>query len=338
MGVIRSKDWPLASRDRGWDAAAAEARIRSWAGGPDKESVDWERYRSCFLWYDEEAPDNFTSYKFPYVDIIGDGPKVVFRALSAIIATLNGGRRGPNIPRSDREGVYREAARQYRRFDEEPPPLRSAVPALEMRAYPFIEVRVEPPPDETSVGKIVGYAAVFDTPSVPLGGFREVVRRGAFSDSLNADVRALWNHDPNYVLGRTKNGTLRLEEDDRGLRVEIDPPNTTWARDFMESIRRGDVDQMSFAFRAIEDRWTNDENGTLRELLKAQLLDVSPVTFPAYEATSVTLRALLEDVSALRLAVMAGQEPRRAETSADDQVRARLDNLRRRIQILERML
>lgn len=322
MGVIRSKDWPLADRERAWDAAAARDRIARWAGGPEKGNVDWGKYRQCFLYVDEEAgEENFTSYRFPYVDIIDGGPKVVFRAIAAIIAVLNGGRGGANISEDDRQGVYREAARQYRRFDEEPPPLRSDIPALEYRSFPFL------PEVETRDGekpRIVGYAAVFDTPSEPLGGFREIIRRGAFSRAIReGDVRALWNHDPRYVLGRTKSGTLFLREDIHGLRVEIDPPDTQWARDFMESIRRGDVDQMSFAFRALQDRWLTDDSGAVRELLEVDLYDVSPVTFPAYPTTAVAVRS--EPVDLLR------------PSGVDEQVRVRLENLRRRLQLLERM-
>lgn len=133
MGVITSKNWPLAPRDRGWDKDAAEDRIRHWAGGPDKEDVDWSKYKSCFLWYDEDNPENFTSYKFAYVDIIDGEPHVVFRALAAIIAVLNGARGGTNIPDADRQGVYNQAAKQYRRFDEEPPELKRDIADWESR-------------------------------------------------------------------------------------------------------------------------------------------------------------------------------------------------------------
>ncbi len=133
MGVVKSKNYPLALRDRAWDADAAEDRVRRWAGGPDKENVDWDKYRSCHLWYDSENPENFTSYKLLYCDIIDGEPRVVFRALSAVIAVLNEGRGGVDIPENDREGVYQEAAKQYRRFDEEPPELKRESPGWENR-------------------------------------------------------------------------------------------------------------------------------------------------------------------------------------------------------------
>lgn len=123
------------------------------------------------------------------------------------------------------------------------------------------------------------------------GTFREKISRGAFASSLNGDVRALWNHDTNLPLGRTKAGTLRLEEDAHGLRAEIDPPATQVGRDALVSVQRGDVDQMSFAFDVLEDEWDQDDVGMLiRTLRKVVLYEVSPVTFPAYPQTSVAAR------------------------------------------------
>jgi HK97 family phage prohead protease len=158
----------------------------------------------------------------------------------------------------------------------------------ERRIFAIDELRVEKDADKGTT--LTGYAAVFDTLSVDLGGFRETIAKGTFSESLQGDVRALWNHDSNHVLGRTKSGTLKLAEDAKGLRVEIHPPES--AAPFVESIRRGDVDQMSFGFKTVTDEWETDENGqTTRTLLKADLYDVSPVTFPAYPATEVSARA-----------------------------------------------
>jgi len=121
MPVISTKNWPLAPKDRAWDADAAEKRIRKWAGGPDKDNVSFSKYKSCFMWYDSEDPENFGSYKFPYVDIINGKPHVVFRALVAIIANVKGARNLPKIPPEDRKKVYNQAAKQYKRFGEDPP-------------------------------------------------------------------------------------------------------------------------------------------------------------------------------------------------------------------------
>jgi HK97 family phage prohead protease len=165
---------------------------------------------------------------------------------------------------------------------------------LEQRAFPFTEVRVD---SEEESPRIRGYAAVFDKLSVPLYGFREKISPGAFARSIEKDdIRALWNHDPNYVLGRTKNNTLLLEEDERGLKIEIIPPDTQWGRDAAELIRRGDVDQMSFAFNTVKDLWENPgTDKAIRTLVQVNVVDVSPATFPAYPQTTVKTRTALTD-------------------------------------------
>jgi hypothetical protein len=163
------------------------------------------------------------------------------------------------------------------------------------RYIPNAELRVET--REGEAPKIVGYAAVFNSLSENLGGFREIIKPGAFKKSLTNDVRALIDHESGKVLGRSKAGTLRMVEDDKGLRVEIDPPDTTIARDLLESMRRGDIDQMSFGFFVKSDNWRKQDGENIRELEEVDLFDVSIVTFPAYPATSVHVRSLTEDVN-----------------------------------------
>lgn len=160
---------------------------------------------------------------------------------------------------------------------------------FERRYLPIGELRVM-----SETGVIEGHAAVFNELSQDLGGFREQIAPGAFAKTIKeADVRALWNHDPNYVLGRNKAGTLEMEEDEKGLKVKIHPPKATWADDLRESIKRGDVSQMSFGFRTIKDHWEERDGAeVIRTLLEVQLFDVSPVTFPAYLKTDVSARAI----------------------------------------------
>lgn len=164
---------------------------------------------------------------------------------------------------------------------------------MERRAFQVMGLKVEGR-EEGKASKIVGYAAVFESESVDLGGFTERIAKGAFAGSLGADVRALWNHDPMHVLGRTKTGTLRLSEDERGLAIEIDPPDTQMARDVVTLIDRGDVSGMSFGFRTVKDNWAKVAGKWLRTLLEVELFDVSPVTFPAYPSTEVALRAAVD--------------------------------------------
>jgi uncharacterized protein len=137
---------------------------------------------------------------------------------------------------------------------------------------------------------ISGYAAVFNSLSEDLGGFREVIRPGTFRRAISEgqDVRALVNHDPNLLLGRTASGTLRLAEDKKGLRYEIDMPDISYARDAVVSLERRDMTGSSFAFSIAEggDNWRNEGDQVIRELLDADLFDVSVVTYPAYPATT----------------------------------------------------
>jgi HK97 family phage prohead protease len=160
---------------------------------------------------------------------------------------------------------------------------------LEKRHLPF-EVRVEKRDDGQTL--IVGHAAVFDQLSEDLGGFREQIQAGAFVDAIATDdVRALWNHNPDFILGRNRSNTLRLVEDVRGLAIEIIPPDTQTVRDLvLTPMERGDVSQMSFAFsvRPGGQDWAKNDSGQLiRTLKKLRLYDVSPVTYPAYPQTDV---------------------------------------------------
>ena len=153
------------------------------------------------------------------------------------------------------------------------------------------EFRVEQREDGKKL--IRGHAAVFNS-ETDLGWFRERIAPGAFSESIGKDdVRALFNHDENFILGRNKAGTLTMREDEQGLYVEIDPPDTQVGRDLVTSIERGDISQMSFGFQTIKDSWETEENAAkdLRTLEKVKLWDVSPVTFPAYQETDVAVRS-----------------------------------------------
>lgn len=155
----------------------------------------------------------------------------------------------------------------------------------------FFEMRTD------GVRKIIGHAALFNSLSQDLGGFRETIAAGAFSESIKTDdVRALFNHDPNYILGRTKSGTLELSEDEIGLAIKLSPPDTQFGRDLLNLIQRGDVSQMSFGFSVNEDGsdWTAMPDGAVvRTLRSVKLWDVSPVVYPAYLQTDIAVRSML---------------------------------------------
>ena len=154
----------------------------------------------------------------------------------------------------------------------------------EKRTMGTIEVREADSDDMV----LEGYAAVFNS-ETDLGHFREVIKPGAFDDVMTDDVRALINHDPNLILGRTENGTLKLSTDERGLKYRVKLGNQQYAKDFYESVKRGDISQSSFAFTIKDQSW--NEERTVRSVDKVrQLLDVSPVTYPAYAAATVQAR------------------------------------------------
>lgn len=174
---------------------------------------------------------------------------------------------------------------------------------------------VEPVELRAVGGKLIaaGYAAVFNKLSQNLGGFVEQVAPGAFAKTIKEqDVRALFNHDENQVLGRNLPGTLRLEEDGTGLGYEVDLPDTTIGRDVAKLLERQDVSGSSFGFRVIEDEWGETEAGfPLRTLRQVSLRDVGPVTFPAYTDSTSALRSLAEkrslDLKVLVEAANAGE-------------------------------
>jgi HK97 family phage prohead protease len=185
-----------------------------------------------------------------------------------------------------------------------PPPL----PSVERRFHTgVVEIRSA----DGQPSKVRGYAAVFGKRSSNLGSedyqFFEIINRGAFDDVLKDDVRALFNHDPNFILARSRDGagTLSIGSDETGLWYEFTPPDTNAGRDLAESLKRGDVDQSSFAFTLTSEgqKWEETREGdktvVVRTISKvARLYDVSPVTYPAYPDASVALRSHEEFVAA----------------------------------------
>lgn len=138
-----------------------------------------------------------------------------------------------------------------------------------------------------------GYASMYGV-SYDLGRFDEVVEAGAFSRALSEeqDVRALIDHDPARIIGRTKNGTLEMREDKKGLFTRIHLPDTQEARDLATLVERGDLDAMSFGFTVKDDRWENNEGRNTRYISDVDIFDISVVAFPASPTTSVALRSM----------------------------------------------
>lgn len=273
--------------DRAWDGPANEANLRT----GESESY----YRKAYAWQDPEGdPTTKDAYRFIHHFVSNDGTvgPASTRGCSAGIGVCNGGRGGTTIPRADIQGVYNHLAAHLKDAGMEPPELmmRDAAPELERRYY-RAELRAQEINGQT---KIIGYGAVFNSLSENLGGFQEIVQPGAFGETLGDDIRSLFNHDFNLILGRTAAKTLVLSEDDLGLRYEITPPDTSYANDLVASIKRGDVDQSSFGFRVVEESWVYPNPPLqplpVRKLLRVKLYDVGPVTFAAYPQTSVAVR------------------------------------------------
>lgn len=143
-------------------------------------------------------------------------------------------------------------------------------------------------------GRLAGYAAIFGSESSDLGGFREIVKPGAFTKSLSSgrNIRCLWQHDSSVLLGTTNAKTLRLQEDRKGLAFEVDLPDTSAGRDLSVLVSRGDVAGCSFGFVVKDDKWERRADGWLRELAEVALREVTLTPDPAYADTTVALRSL----------------------------------------------
>jgi hypothetical protein len=169
---------------------------------------------------------------------------------------------------------------------------------IETRSIPPMEMRVEERDGELS--SISGYGALFNSWTWIGDSFREMVLPGAFTETIEKDkIKALWNHDRMFLLGsnRANPPTLELLEDKKGLKYIVDPPKRAyWLPTLVESIQRGDTEGSSFSFMATEDRWETDEDGEKREVIKARVFDLGPVTFEAYEGTEIAVRSALVSV------------------------------------------
>lgn len=204
----------------------------------------------------------------------------------------------------------------------------------EYRTYRCDEFRLL---DEEGKRRINGHAAVFDQQSEDLGYWselREIIVPGAFAKAIERDdVRALWNHNADWVLGRSKakpTPTLRMQEDTVGLLVDIDPPDTAWARDHLVTIARGDVSQMSFAFISLSERFEKKDGVMFRYITEVRLFDVSPVTYPAYPQTDVGVRGLASREAEVESILRRGESALRDP----DAWKASHDQRRRQLEVL----
>jgi HK97 family phage prohead protease len=152
------------------------------------------------------------------------------------------------------------------------------------------DVKAETRADEQDGKKYIeGHAALFNEETW-IGDFREYIATDAFSDVLDNDVRVLFNHDPSQILARTTNKTAEIKQDSKGLHFRFEVPNTTLGNDLYELVNSGIINQSSFGFTIKDEKWEKDAEGTIREIIKiGRLYDVSPVSFPAYEQTDLSV-------------------------------------------------
>lgn len=295
-----------------WDGPANEARLKA-----DQPKAYYEK---CFAWYDSAGdPTKKGTYKFPHHEVSGGGEigSANVKACDAIIASINGGRGGAKIPEGDRKGVHAHAAKHLKDAGENVPELKSQrdyercllesnldlvrkESRLETRFAPIIDLEVrDADGDQNAMPVISGHAAVFNQ-AADMGYFTERVAPGTFTRTIaEDDIRALVNHDENRILGRSKPGrssnTLSLNQDSVGLAFRVQLPDTAMCRDLVANMKRGDIDQCSFAFQRRAHVITQDAQGNLtRTLTDVKLYDVSVVTYPAYTGTDASLRSQRE--------------------------------------------
>jgi uncharacterized protein len=318
-----------------------------WDGGANVKNLLADKteayYRQMFAWQDPEADAKTKSaYKFPHhmVDSSGDIGAANVKACQSIIAILNGGMGGADIPDKDRQGVYNHAAAHLKDAGEEPAELKSSNPNIERRCV-GVQLRAGMV-DNKPV--IEGVAAVYNQETTIGGMFRETILPGSFTEVLSKspDVIAANNHDWTQVLGRTVNGTLRLTDASDGMHYAVDVnPDDQEAMNLYAKVQRGDINQSSFAFMVGEDRWLQPEDKNILPLRTIvtfnELIDVSPVTFPAYPQTSAAVRSKLNELSATQ-AVQQQTPEIQADLEAKaarDQVRAHMANRRRMLDLAE---
>jgi HK97 family phage prohead protease len=330
-----------ATTDGAWDGPANEARLKS------DQTASYYRKEYAWVDSDKDATKK-NAYKFPHHEVSGSGDigAANVKACQSIIGSLNGARGGTVIPGADRKGVYNHAAKHLRDAGVEPPELKSEADALQVAMGSVHELDDNPVATVAVLYSLVGgpvnalthryegsdielhvrhFAATaqvqttartitccvapYNQMSSDLGGYKEVYAPGCFSECLKADdPRALFNHNPDYVLGRKSAGTARFIEREDGLYFEADAPDTQWANDLLVSMRRGDITQGSAAFFILKPRWEYRGAQKIRVIEQAKLVESSVASFAAYESSTASVGrevAAQQEQLAMRLRLLA---------------------------------
>lgn len=269
-----------------------------------------QQWRAATLIDTEEGdPNSKDRYKLPYKEPNGEVNRAGVHAAAARLNQVQG------VSAEAKAAAARKLVAVYRNDLGETPPdslvsmsgeeggaKRSAPPMERLWSTTFMRGREGSPVEVRSSGPrtIGGYAAVFNRSSENLGGFIEQVHGDFFNRSMSAGwgpVVCRFNHQDNYLLGATYSGTLRLSKDNAGLVYDVDLPECR--SDVLEMVGRGDIRSSSFAFQCYEDEWRTNDNGyPVRMLMSGKLIDVAPVTTPAYPDATVGLRSLARFVGA----------------------------------------
>ena len=266
--------WKAGGNIRGNDAFMLWGRARD---GQETEAItEWIKEREAWIARHYEDGKQFKGDKEPNLSNVGG---VVAQIKWGVIGTLG---------ESGMKEVISELKKKIDNKEEKFIDMKNK----EIRTIDVQDLELRMDGDKQTV---VGYGAVFNSMSNDLGGFREYISPEAFEGRMDDDVRFLFNHDANYVLARTTNGTLRMSVDEKGLRYEADMPNTSTARDLVELLKNGTVNQSSFAFIVEDDSWEVKDGINIRTINKvSRLYDLSSVVYPAYSeaSSSVALRSM----------------------------------------------
>ncbi len=330
-----------ATSDGAWDGPANEARLKA------DQSGSYYRKEYAWVDSDkDETKKNAYKFPHHEVSTGGDSGAANVKACQSIIGSLNGARGGSAIPSSDRQGVYNHASKHLKDAGVEPPELKSEADALKVAMLSVLDLDTNPLASVAVLYSLTGgpigaishryegsdielhlrhfvaaaqvqssatrvitcLVAPYNQLSNDLGGYKEVYEPGCFAECLKQDdPRALFNHNPDYVLGRKSAGTARFVEKPDGLYFEADAPDTQWANDLLVSMRRGDITQGSAAFFILKPRWEYRGSQKIRVIEQAKLVESSVASFAAYESTSASVQeaAVQQDQFAARLRLLA---------------------------------
>jgi uncharacterized protein len=272
----------------------------------DYSQLQWKR--ACLIDTEQGAPDSKDRFKLPVREPSGVVNRNGVHAAAARIGQVDG------VTSEQRAAAAQKLESLYRvELAETPPDSLTNIANESERSAPRdterlwvtqwlkespLETRAINGKGEKAIRTIGGYASVFEKRSHPLGGYVEIVERSCFNKSMATGwtgVIARFNHDDMSLLGTTRAQTLRLTQDNVGLDYSVDLPECR--SDVYEYVQRGDISNSSFAFQVFDDEFTHDGDGyPVRHLLSARLVDVAPVTTPAYPDASVGLRSLAQQV------------------------------------------